>query len=82
MKLQILRARDPSEIDKAFLAMIERQADALLVINLKKCSASSPSRPLMRAAKSLVKIDDSDSKHESAVDMIAATTASMTMSAG
>ncbi len=31
MKLQILRARKPSEIDKAFLAMIEGQADALLV---------------------------------------------------
>ncbi len=31
VKLQILRARDASEIDKAFLAMIEGQADALLV---------------------------------------------------
>jgi putative ABC transport system substrate-binding protein len=31
VKLQILRARKPSEIDNAFLAMIEGQADALLV---------------------------------------------------
>jgi putative ABC transport system substrate-binding protein len=32
VKLQILRARDPSEIDNAFLTMIKEQADALLVI--------------------------------------------------
>jgi len=32
VKLQVLRARDPSEIDKAFLAMTEGQADALLVL--------------------------------------------------
>jgi putative tryptophan/tyrosine transport system substrate-binding protein len=32
MELQILKARDPGEIDNAFLAMIEGQADALLVI--------------------------------------------------
>jgi putative ABC transport system substrate-binding protein len=32
VKLQILRARDPGEIDNAFLAMIKEQADALLVI--------------------------------------------------
>jgi ABC-type uncharacterized transport system substrate-binding protein len=31
VKLQILRAQDASEIDKAFLAMIEGQADAVLV---------------------------------------------------
>jgi putative tryptophan/tyrosine transport system substrate-binding protein len=32
VKLQILRARDASEIDKAFLAMTEAKADALLVM--------------------------------------------------
>jgi putative ABC transport system substrate-binding protein len=32
VKLQILRARDTSEIDKAFSAMTEGQADALLVL--------------------------------------------------
>ena len=32
VKLQILGARGPSEIDKAFLAMSEGQADALLVM--------------------------------------------------
>ncbi len=32
MKLQILRARKPNEIDNAFLAMTEGQADALLVM--------------------------------------------------
>ena len=32
VKLQILRARDPGEIDKAFLAMTEGQAGALLVL--------------------------------------------------
>ncbi|HXV80280.1 MAG TPA: ABC transporter substrate-binding protein [Candidatus Binatia bacterium] len=32
VKLQFLRARDASEIDKAFLAMTEAQADALLVM--------------------------------------------------
>lgn len=32
MKLQILRARTPGEIDNAFLAMTKGQADALLVI--------------------------------------------------
>ena len=32
VKLQILGARDPSEIDKAFLAMSEGQAEALLVM--------------------------------------------------
>ena len=45
-------------------------------------SVSAASSPFTRATKSFVKIDESDSRQESAVDMIAATTAIIIISTG